>query len=261
MAENVETAPSEHRIRQSVLDEIKTGNNKKATGTEPTRLDTMGAEIAIAVGTDNPSSKAVILNRVNIVEDSRDEFIIQGIASAGLDSQTMRVLEARVYDLIKEVLDVDNMNVLRRNFVSLLRQSVRLFFSTTLKHWASAQAKVSVLMFAIPLVYLFMHMKQESVSDANLTWLLDYLIQTVWPGGTLLKANPVMMDEKDGAAELLKLRKSNIAELLSLLPAGLLSNSLGDGQVINSSYIIFADLIYLLNFDIRSTKLLINCSI
>lgn len=75
-------------------------------------------------------------------------------------------------------------------------------------------------------------MFQESVSDANLTWLLDYLLQTVWPNGTLVQANPIAMDIKAEAAELQKLRKSNAVELMSRLPAGLLSNSLGDGQVI-----------------------------
>lgn len=74
-------------------------------------------------------------------------------------------------------------------------------------------------------------MGQESVSDENLTWLLDYLIQTVWPDGTLLKAAPFTMDEKEQEMEMQKLRKSNAAMLLSLLPAGLLSNSLGDGKV------------------------------
>lgn len=39
------------------------------------------------------------------------------------------------------------------------------------------------------------------------------------------------MGEKEEEAELQKLRRNNAAELLSRLPAGLLSNSLGDGQV------------------------------
>ena len=54
----------------------------------------------------------------------------------------------------------------------------------------------------------------------------------MWPNGTLLQTSTVTMDEKEEAAELLRLRKSNAAELLSRLPAGLLSNSLGDGQVL-----------------------------
>lgn len=54
----------------------------------------------------------------------------------------------------------------------------------------------------------------------------------MWPKGTLIVAAPIVVaDEKEQAAELLKLRKSNMAEILALLPAGLLSNSLGDGKV------------------------------
>ena len=39
------------------------------------------------------------------------------------------------------------------------------------------------------------------------------------------------MGEKEEEAELQKLRRNNATDLLSRLPAGLLSNSLGDGQV------------------------------
>jgi hypothetical protein len=57
------------------------------------------------------------------------------------------------------------------------------------------------------------------------------VLQTVWPKGALLVASTAVVNEREQEAELVKLRKSNTAELLSLLPAGLLSNSLGDGKV------------------------------
>ena len=137
-----DVASTAHIMRQSVLDEIRSGKPRFVDG----RVHSDGVNVSVAsVTSDKVSVKDSAPIRVDASLNSEKEFLFQGVASAGLDSRTMRVLEARVYDLIKEVLDVDNMNVVRRNFVSLLRQSVRLFFSTTLKHWASAQAKVSYL--------------------------------------------------------------------------------------------------------------------
>ena len=124
-------------MRQSVLNEIRFGKGKST--------DKSGVVISVdaplAQGIEKTTSRDTGTGRGEAL-NTDDDFFFRGVASAELDSRTMRVLEARVYDLIKEVLDVDSMNVVRRNFVSLLRQSVRLFFSTTLKTWASAQAKV-----------------------------------------------------------------------------------------------------------------------
>ena len=86
--------------------------------------------------------------------------------------------------------------------------------------------------------------------------LLDYVLQVVWPNGSLIKANPQTIDSKTQEDMLSSLRKSNASELLSRLPAGLLSNSFGDGQVLN----YYALLLFLLNilcFN-RLLKLLIS---
>lgn len=74
--------------------------------------------------------------------NNTESFQIKGVANIGLDYRTMRVLETRIYSLVREVLDVENMNVVRRNLVSLLHQSSRLLFFDTIQKWASAQAKV-----------------------------------------------------------------------------------------------------------------------
>jgi hypothetical protein len=139
----------------------------------------------------------------------------RGVASASLDSRTMRILEVRVYDLLREVLDFDTMSVVRRKLVSIVHTSITVLFSGTLKEWASAQAK-------------------GAVSDASIVWLLEWVVGLVWPNGVLLTrvpnrqlqpTDPMVVEE-----ELLKLHTSNLNNILAKLPASLLSNSLGDGQ-------------------------------
>lgn len=139
----------------------------------------------------------------------------RGVASAGLDSRTMRILEVRVYDLLREVLDFDTMNVVRRKLVAIAHTSITVLFSGTLKEWASAQAK-------------------GAVSDASLVWLLEWVLNIVWPNGVLLTrvpnrvfhpTDPIVVEQ-----ELLKLHAFNLDGILAKLPAALLSNSLGDGQ-------------------------------
>lgn len=137
LAKAVQVRQTEHSMRQSVLDEIRSGKGKSPDKREVA----ISMDAPLAAGIEKTTSRDPGAGRGEVI-NTEDDFFIRGVASAELDSRTMRVLEARVYDLIKEVLDVDSMNVVRRNFVSLLRQSVRLFFSTTLKTWASAQAKV-----------------------------------------------------------------------------------------------------------------------
>jgi hypothetical protein len=63
-------------------------------------------------------------------------------------------------------------------------------------------------------------------------WLLDWILGLVWPNGILIKGNAVSMDEKTIEEELFKLHRSNLNGLMSKLPAALLSNSFGDGQVL-----------------------------
>jgi hypothetical protein len=171
--------PSEHSMRQNVLHDIRSGSKKKSPSkvSSPARATTAKTISTATAATKNPPTTSADADSTHTAaerlakdananahanthapttnskhaEQLEDEFFIRGVASAGLDSRTTRVLEARIFDLIKEVLDVDNMNVLRRNFVALLHQSVRLFFSTTLKTWASAQAKVSIVNILIVL--------------------------------------------------------------------------------------------------------------
>lgn len=133
-----------------MLDEIRSGKPKFAESERS--HDTAAIDNIFPVALEKTTNKEIPLSRSE-TNGNDDDFFVRGVASAGLDSRTMRVLEARVYDLIKEVLDVDSMNVVRRNFVSLLRQSVRLFFSTTLKQWASAQAKVIFFCFNLLLYF------------------------------------------------------------------------------------------------------------
>lgn len=56
--------------------------------------------------------------------------------------RVMHTMEYRAYKLIKELLEVDEMNMLRRNLVSVLRQSLRMLFSTTMTKWIAVQSKV-----------------------------------------------------------------------------------------------------------------------
>lgn len=136
--------PTNHFMRQSILDEIR--SSKSGSETKVSNLEVSTSEPNLVT---SDSEKAAIKEapqlRSEPASSSEDDVFVRGVASAGLDSRTVRVLEARIFDLIKEILDVDSMNVLRRNFVALLHQSIKLFFSTTLKTWASAQAKVHII--------------------------------------------------------------------------------------------------------------------
>lgn len=148
---------SEHLMMQNVLSEVRSaslkskslqtrGKNKSANATPSTAAAIPGSTSSVpaeATTSGKVAQHKDSANTTSIASGEDNDFLVRGVASAGLDSRTMRILEARIYDLVKEILDVDSMNVLRRNFVSLLRQSVKLFFSTTLKTWASAQAKVA----------------------------------------------------------------------------------------------------------------------
>ncbi len=53
----------------------------------------------------------------------------------------------------------------------------------------------------------------------------------MWPNGILIKGSPVTMDDVAIELELMKMHTSNLNGLMSKLPAALLSNSFGDGQV------------------------------
>ncbi len=59
-----------------------------------------------------------------------------------MDANLMLTIESRVYSLVNELLDLDGMSVIRRNFVVLLIRSIRFLFSTTATKWFHARAKV-----------------------------------------------------------------------------------------------------------------------
>ena len=144
-----EAASIRREIFPSVADEIKSFSFRKSAKLSDNSSTNISAPQAAGSGAAQASNGQVstagdvsIDPKAGSEGPSTDEFAIHGIANAGLDSRTMRVLEARIYSLVKEILDVESMNVVRRNLVSLIHQSTRLMFSTTLQEWASAQAKV-----------------------------------------------------------------------------------------------------------------------
>ncbi len=143
-----DTASIRKVIFPSVADEIKSFSFRKNAQVSDSSSNISVSQAAgsgavqILSGQGSSTGEAPVDGKAITEGPTTDEFAIHGIASAGLDSRTMRVLEARIYSLVKEILDVDSMNVVRRNLVSLIHQSSRLMFSTTLQEWASAQAKV-----------------------------------------------------------------------------------------------------------------------
>lgn len=63
-------------------------------------------------------------------------------ATEEIDPQTLIKIETRLYSLINELLEVEGMNVIRRNFVVILIKSLRFLFSTSAAKWVHARAKV-----------------------------------------------------------------------------------------------------------------------
>lgn len=131
--------------------------------------------------------------------------------SVSLESQivydrVMHTMEYRAYKLIKELLEVDEMNMLRRNLVSVLRQSLRMLFSTTMTKWIAVQSKAAV-------------------SDAQTGMLLRWVRTLIWPND-----GPMFTPGKNPTdKEALAMQMNNRKRAEKLLPS-LLNNYIGEKQ-------------------------------
>jgi hypothetical protein len=61
-----------------------------------------------------------------------------------IDSSKFPVIEERMFSLINELLEVDDMTVMKKKIVSLAMRSVRLLFRTSMANWMQHQSKVSL---------------------------------------------------------------------------------------------------------------------
>lgn len=85
-----------------------------------------------------------------------------------VDAEMMRRIETRVYCLLREVLEMDKMNIVRRQVLALLRRTLRMFFTSSMAEWISSKY-------------------QLYRKDAHITMLIQFIRETVWPNGVLIQ--------------------------------------------------------------------------
>lgn len=85
-----------------------------------------------------------------------------------VDADMMRRIEARVYTLLREVLEMDRMNIVRRQVLALLRRALRMFFTSSMAEWLSSKY-------------------QLYRRDAYISMLIQFIRETVWPNGILIQ--------------------------------------------------------------------------
>jgi hypothetical protein len=85
-----------------------------------------------------------------------------------VDADMMRRIEARVYALLREVLEMDRMNIVRRQVLALLRRALRMFFTSSMAEWLSSKY-------------------QLYRRGAYINVLVQFIRETVWPNGILIQ--------------------------------------------------------------------------
>src|SRR5690606_15196361 len=85
-----------------------------------------------------------------------------------VDADMMRRIEDRVFSLLREVLEMDRMNIVRRQVLQLLRRTLRMFFTTSMAEWISSKYKVYR-------------------QDTYITMLIQFIRGAVWPNGVLIQ--------------------------------------------------------------------------